>query len=44
MDDLLIEITGLLTILAQGRRPANLTHQAQELLEKLGDNLDWLKK
>jgi hypothetical protein len=40
MDPLLLEIAGLLTLLAQGVNVPNLQEQAAELLEKVGQRLD----
>jgi len=39
MDMLLIEVAGLLTIIAEGHRPINLSEQARDLLEKVGARL-----
>lgn len=35
-DKLLLEVAGLLTLIAQGARPVNLDDQAQGLLDKIG--------
>jgi len=39
MDPLDLQIAGFLSMIAQGYRPDNLSEQAQDLLNKLGDKV-----